>query len=48
MVALADGAERGDEVVLGRVLIVERRLSEPVGERVDAEGGLIVSNVLKT
>ena len=37
VVALADRRERGDEVVARGVLVVERRLAEPVRERVDAE-----------
>lgn len=37
VVALADGDERGDEVVPRRVLVVERRLAQPVRERVHAE-----------
>lgn len=41
VVALAQGDEGGDEVVTGRVAIVEGLVSEPVGEGVDAEGGLL-------
>ena len=41
VVALADGDERGDEVVARGVLVVERRVAEPVRERVDAECGLV-------
>mgnify|MGYP001560695396 FL=1 len=44
VVALADGNECGDEVVLGSVLVVKGCLSEPVGERVDAERGLRASD----
>ena len=40
VVAFADGGESGDEVVTRGVLVVEGRLAEPVGERVDAEGRL--------
>lgn len=47
VVALADGHERGDEVVLRRVLVVERRLAEPVRERVDTERGLKTRRVNK-
>jgi hypothetical protein len=42
VVTLADGDERGDPVVLRGVLVVEGSLTEPVGERVDAEGRLRV------
>jgi hypothetical protein len=41
VVALAEGDERGDDVVAGRVAVVKGLLAEPVGERVDAEGGLL-------
>ncbi len=41
MVALADGAERGDEMVARSMLVVERLVPEPVGERVDAKGGVV-------
>ena len=37
MVALAGGHERGDEVVLRRVFVVERRLTEPVRKGVDTK-----------
>ena len=40
VVALADGDQCGDEVIARGVLVVERRLSEPVGKRVNAERGL--------
>ena len=40
VVALANRAERSYDVVAGSVLIVERSLTEPVRERVHAEGGL--------
>lgn len=37
VVPLAHGDEGREEVVAGRVLVVERSLTQPVGERVDAE-----------
>ena len=40
VVSLSDGAESRDKVILGSVLVVEGSLSEPVSERVDAEGRL--------
>ena len=40
VIALAKGKQRSDNVVAGRVLVIEGRLSEPVRERVDAECGL--------
>ena len=40
VVAFTDGGESGDEVVTRSVLVVEGRLAEPVGERVDTEGRL--------
>jgi len=40
VISLSDSAESSDEVILGSVLIVEGSLSEPVSERVDAEGRL--------
>ena len=43
VVAFSDGAEGGEEVVTGSVLVIERLVSEPMGERVDTEGGLVVS-----
>ena len=43
VVALANGAERGDHVVARSVLVIERSLSEPVRERVHAESGLQTS-----
>jgi hypothetical protein len=44
VVAFTDGAEGSEEVVAGSVLVIERLVSEPVGERVDTEGRLEVSN----
>ena len=41
VVALAEGGDGGDDVVAGRVAVVEGLVAEPVGERVDAEGGLL-------
>ena len=41
VVALADGDERGEDVVARRVLAVERRVTEPVRQRVDAEGRVV-------
>ena len=41
VVTLADGDERGDPVVLRRMLVVERCLTEPMSERVDAEGRVV-------
>lgn len=41
VVALAEGDESGDDVVAGAVAIVEGLVTEPVGQRVDAEGGLL-------
>lgn len=37
VVAFADGDERGDDMVAGRVLVVKRRLAKPVRKGVDAE-----------
>lgn len=41
VVSLAEGDESSDDVVTGRVAVVERLVSKPVGKRVDAEGGLL-------
>jgi len=43
VVAFSDGAEGGEEVVAGSVLVVKRLVTEPVGERVDTEGRLVIS-----
>ena len=40
VVSLANSDQSSDEVVLWRVLVVERTLTEPVREGVHAEGGL--------
>ena len=40
VVAFADGAESGKEVVTRGVLVVKGFVTEPVGERVDTERGL--------
>jgi len=41
VVTFSYGNESGNPVVLGRVLVVEGSVSEPVGERVDAEGRVV-------
>jgi hypothetical protein len=41
VVALTQGDESGNNVVTGRVSVVEGLLTEPVGEGVDAESGLL-------
>jgi hypothetical protein len=41
VVALTKGNKGGDDVVPGRVAVIERLVTEPVGKRVDAEGGLL-------
>lgn len=41
VVALAESDQSGDNVVTGRVAVIEGLVSEPVGEGVDAEGGLL-------
>lgn len=41
VVTLADGDESGGKVVAGCVLVIKGRLPEPVGERVDAERGMM-------
>jgi hypothetical protein len=41
VVALAECAKRSDDVVAGRVFVIERRLAEPMRERVDAEGRMV-------
>ncbi len=41
VIALAKGDERGDQVVPRRMPIVERRLSEPMGERVEREDAVM-------
>lgn len=40
VVSLADGDQGGDEVVTRGVLVIESVLSQPMGQRVDTEGGL--------
>jgi hypothetical protein len=37
VIAFANGHESSHEMVSGCMLIIERRLSKPVGERVDAK-----------
>ena len=41
VVALSESDESGDNVVTGRVAVVERLVTEPMGQGVDAEGGLL-------
>ena len=41
VVALAEGDECGQDVVAGGVAVVKGLVAEPVGQRVDAEGGLL-------
>jgi hypothetical protein len=41
VVALAEGHESGDDVVARRVAVIEGLVTEPVGQAVDAEGGLL-------
>lgn len=41
MVSFAEGDEGGDDMVSGRVAVVEGLVTEPVGKGVDAEGGLL-------
>lgn len=41
VVALSHGDKGGDEVVAGGVAVIERTLTEPVGKRVDTEGGVM-------
>lgn len=41
VVTLTEGDEGGDDVVAGRVAVVEGLVTEPVGEGVDAKGGLL-------
>jgi hypothetical protein len=41
VVTLTKGDKSGDNVVTGRVAVIERLVAEPVGKRVDAEGGLL-------
>lgn len=41
VVTFSYGDEGRKPVVLGGVLVIERRVSEPVGERVDAEGRVV-------
>jgi len=43
VVTFADGDKCRDEVVARGVLVIERCLSQPVRERVDAEGRLKAS-----
>jgi hypothetical protein len=46
VVAFTDGTKSSEEVIARSVLVVERLVSEPMGERVDAESGLHVSSHL--
>lgn len=46
VVTFANGGQSGDEVVTGRVLVVEGGVTEPVRERVHAEGRLSSQNAL--
>jgi hypothetical protein len=41
VVALAEGNKSGDDVVSRRVAVIEGLIAEPVGQAVDAEGGLL-------
>ena len=41
VIAFTESDESGDDVVAGRVAVVKWLVAEPVGERVDAEGGLL-------
>lgn len=41
VVALTESNESGDDVIPGRVAVVEGLVTEPVSKRVDAEGGLL-------
>ena len=41
VVSLTKGDEGSDDVVTGRVAVIEGLVTDPVGERVDAEGGLL-------
>lgn len=41
VVALAESNKSGDDVVTGRVAVVKGLVAEPVGEGVDAKGGLL-------
>lgn len=41
VVSLAEGDESGDDVVTRGVAVVERLVTKPVGERVDAESSLL-------
>ncbi len=41
VVPLPEGDESSDDVVAGRVAVVEGLVTEPVSQRVDAEGGLL-------
>ena len=45
VVPLAKGQEGGEEVITRGVLVIERRLPEPVGEGVDAESRLYACSV---
>ena len=40
MVSFADGNESGKDVIARGVLVIERSLTEPVSEGIDAERGL--------
>jgi hypothetical protein len=41
VVTLTEGDKSGDDVITGRVAIIERLVAEPVGKRVDTEGSLL-------
>ena len=41
VVALSESDESGNNVVTGRVAVIERLVTEPVGQRVDTEGCLL-------
>ncbi len=41
VVAFSERDEGGNDVVTGRVAVIERLVAEPVSERVDAESGLL-------
>jgi len=41
VVALTESDDGGDDVITGRVAVVERLVTEPVGKGVDTEGGLL-------
>jgi hypothetical protein len=41
VVAFTEGDESGNDVITGRVAVIKWLVTEPVGERIDAEGGLL-------